>query len=190
MNRFRAQGMDTLLWWQQREFPSVWTSKGLSSCADTHGQSTAHRITCKHCGKASPKTWCGEFTKRHNKNTALNRVGTGIEPCGYQQHLSSKMQEDHPNHFGDNSKETNWCCGKFSMRGRRIYRAGILAESQTALKLRFNRPDKDFTRPSKHFVTVVINSFFGKPDYDRLLRPIIGSGGCGGEISSCCQLKW
>ena len=76
------------------------------------------------------------------------------------------------------------------MRGRRIYRAGILAESQTALKLRFNRPDKDFTRPSKHFVTVVINSFFGKPDYDRLLRPIIGSGGCGGEISSCCQLKW
>ena len=41
-------------------------------------------------------------------------------------------------------------------------RADILAESQTALKLRFNWPDKDLTRPGHHFVTVVINFFLSR----------------------------
>jgi len=40
-----------------------------------------------------------------------------------------------------------------------VYRADILAESQTALKLGFNQPDKDLTRLGHHFVTVVINVF-------------------------------
>jgi hypothetical protein len=62
-------------------------------------------------------------------------------------------------------------------------RPPILAKSQTALKHSFNRPDQDLACPVCHGVI----DFVLLSRELTAQRPIVGSEGGGGEISSCCH---
>ena len=74
--------------------------------------------------------WC---TKRASNRCGSSRSLFWRLTKRWSCHLFSKARVGHPNHFGDHSKEASWCCGKVSMRERRMHVWKSYKKKQTGL---------------------------------------------------------
>jgi hypothetical protein len=100
------------LWWQQREFPGVWTSEGLKSCVEKEYKWSINSITWNHiqamwqgppCGNAFPS--CYKCSREIGPDNWIQLSGPISRESSYPARFpgcicSTTEKRSHKNHVG------------------------------------------------------------------------------------------